>query len=249
MKIVRHDAYIKKRKRWSIVIAVLGFLMLTGTLFMALNPRLVAISYGLMLGGFILFNIGMQQVGRWSRNPRNDQVLDFQLKSLPDRYTLIHYPDVGGKRLDHILVHPGGLVTVIAKEVEGQIEQKGKRWRKLGLGLKRLFAFSGPQLGNPSAEADVSIATLEKFLSEKQMDVDVDGAIVFLHPQAELSITDPDYPVLHVDELPSFVTSLPADQELSSHERETLVALLRGAEVPVVERKVARRRPVRRRAE
>ena len=249
MKIVRHDAYIAKRKRWSLLLAILGFLMLTGTLFLALNPQRILLSYSLMLGGFILFNVGMQQVGRWSRNPRNDQVLDFQLKSLPDRYTLVHYADVGGKRIDHILVHPGGVLSIVAREVEGTIEQVGNRWRKTGLGIRRLFAFSGPQLGNPSAEAESSINSVEKFLTEKAMDVDVDGAIVFLHPKAELSIVDPDFPVLHVDELPAFVSALPLEQDLTSRERDALVALLRGADVPVEERKIARRRPVRRRAE
>ena len=248
MKIVRHDAYIAKRKRSSRLMAIFGFLLLTGTLFLALNPRWIAVSYIFMFGGFVLFNMGMQQVGRWSRNPRNDQVLDHQLAALPDRFTLIHYPEIKGKRLNHVLVHPGGALVITTRELAGDIEQNGSRWRSRGGGIRRLFAFSGPQLGNPSLETDTAINRLEAYLAEKQFDVEVDGAVAFINPAVELTITDPDFPVLHADELAPFVTSLRSDDELSSKERDQLVGLLRGDEVVDVAKPSGRRRPVRRRA-
>jgi hypothetical protein len=248
MKIVRHDAYIAKRKRNSRLLAIVGFLLLTGTLFLALNPQYILISYIFMLGGFILFNLGMQQVGRWSRNPRNDQVLDQQLKSLPDRYTLVHYPEVGSKRLNHVLVHPGGTLVITARELSAEVEQRGPRWRTRGGGFRKLFSFSGPQLGNPSMETEQAISALEAFLAEHQFEIDVDGAVVFLHPAVELSVEDPDFPVLHADELPSFVESLPTESDLSAKEREQLVDLLRGEAVVATGPAVRRRRPVRRRS-
>ena len=226
MKIIRHDKYIATKKRNAKLIAALGFVMLIGTLFLALNPRLILLSYILMLSGFVLFNMGMQQVGKWTRNPRNDQAIDHHLKNLPDRYTVVHYAPVGNKRVEHVVVHPGGAVVLASKEVDGQIVENGSKWRRKGSGLRRLFSFSGPQLGNPSIETDDGVARLEKLLAEKSMEVDVEGAVVFLHPLAELEIENPDYPVLHADELSSFISRLPADETFTAAEREQLVTIL-----------------------
>lgn len=249
MKIIRHDAYIAQRKRNSKLIAALGFLMLIGTLFLAINPSFLLPSYVLMLLGFVLFNIGMQQVGKWTRNPRNDQAIDFHLKSLPDRYSIAHYAPVGKKRVEHILVHPGGALVLTAKEVDGTIAQSGSRWRRKGSGIRRFLSFSGPQLGNPSMETDDSIKRLEATLAEQQIEVDVEGAIVFLHPQVEFEIEEPDYPVLHGEELGSFVSRLPSETPLTAAERDRLLDVLRAGEtVEAPTQRTGRRRPVKRRA-
>jgi hypothetical protein len=75
---------------------------------------------------------------------------------------------------------------------------------------------------------------------------------------AELEITNPDYPVLHGDELHLFVSRLPADEALTSVEREQLIAILADGAVPVSSATTGqsrggtttgRRRPVKRSAE
>ncbi|HYJ12898.1 MAG TPA: nuclease-related domain-containing protein [Thermomicrobiales bacterium] len=256
MKIIRHDAYIATRKRNAKLVAALGFVLLIGTLFLALKPGLILISYILMLSGFVLFNIGMQQVGRWTRNPRNDQAIDHHLKNLPDRYSVIHYAPVNTKRVDHVVIHPGGALVITSKEVDGTIVEVGSKWRRQGNGIRRFLSFSGPQLGNPSIETDESIRRLESLLAEKSMEVDVEGAVVFLNPMAELEISDPDYPVLHGDELQMFVSRLPVDEALTSVERESLVAILSAGATPVSASAAGpamsgtgRRRPVKRSAQ
>lgn len=233
MKIIRHDAYIKTRKRNAKLVAALGFVMLVGTLFLALNPTMILVSYILMLTGFVLFNIGMQQVGRWSRNPRNDQALDHHMKSLPDRYTLVHYAPAETKRVDHVLVHPGGATVLTSKEVDGTVIQHKGRWRRKGSGFRRFLSFSGPQLGSPSLETDQAIKRLENHLAANAMEVDVDGAVVFLHPLVELEITEPDYPVLHAEEVVSYVQRLPVDESFTAAERAQVVSLLADGAIPV----------------
>lgn len=248
MRIVRHTSYIASRKRRAKFMALGGFLALTGTLFLALLPNFLLPSYIVMLAAFMLFNLGMQQIGKWTRNPRNDQILDHQLKALPDRYSLIHYAPAGEQRIEHVVVHPGGLLVVTAKEIDGQIDVKANRWRRRSAGLRRFFTFSGPQLGNPGVETDRAVGALESFLVDEQLEVDVEGCVVFLHPQTELDVEEPEFPILHGDELPQFINELPADESFTSRERDRVVELLRGDEVADLQQAPVRRRPVKRRA-
>jgi len=248
MRIIRHNAYISQRKTRAKLLALVGFLLLIGTLFLALLPNFLAPSYVAMLIGFVVFNIGMQQVGKWTRNPRNDQILDHNLKSLPDRYTMVHYPPIGKRRVEHLLIHPGGALVVSAKEIDGKIEGTGSKWRRSNAGLRKFLTFSGPQLGNPSIETDQAVGEVETFLTGHQLEIDVEGSIAFVNPSTELEIEEPDFPVLHGDELPQFVLSLAPDPTFTTKERERLLELLgtgERVEAPAVR---TRRRPVKRRA-
>lgn len=244
MRIVRHNAHIKKQKKRARLFSLVGFLALTGSLFIAWYPEFLLFAYVAMLGGFILFNMGMQQVGKWTRNPRNDQILDHQMKALSDKVTLVHYPPIAKHRVEHVVVHPGGVVVLTAREIDGHIKQTGPRWRKKGGMFRRLFSFSGPQLGNPSFETDTAVASVEKFLEDQQLEVDVEGAVVFVHPKAELEIEEPDYPVLHGDEVADFITDLPGDETFTQEKRDRLVEILSaGEDVEMPQQHTGSRRP------
>ncbi|MDQ3540768.1 MAG: NERD domain-containing protein [Chloroflexota bacterium] len=247
MRILRHNSYVASRKRRAKLMALAGFLALTGTLFLALLPNFLLPSYIVMLVAFVLFNLGMQQIGKWTRNPRNDQILDHQMKALPDRYSLIHYAPIGKDRVEHVLVHPGGLLVMTAREIDGKIDVKANRWKRRSSGFRRFFTFSGPQLGNPGLETDRAVGALETFLAEEQLEVDVEGCVVFLHPQTELDVEEPEFPILHGDELPQFITDLPADATFTTRERDRVVELLGVGEIPDTQRAPVRRRPVKRR--
>lgn len=254
MRIVRHSQHIKQQKRKSKILAFVGFLILSSAMFLAMLPNALLIAYVAMIGGFIMFNIGMQGIGRWTRNPRNDQVLDIRMKGLSDQVHLIHYAgitDSKGKKkvLDHVAVFSGGLMILNAKEIDGQISQRKSVWRKQGGLFRKMFSFSGPQLGNPSFENDRMIPVVEAWLAENQLEVDVMAATVFLHPRAELEIEEPDYPVLHAEEVEEFLRDLPADENFDQAEKDRLIELLaagEGVETPERERVSRRPRPVRR---
>lgn len=248
MRIVRHNGYINSRKRRARWIAFLGFLILTSTLWIALNPAMLLPAYVAMFAGFIIFNMGMQQVGKWSRNPRNDQFLDALLRDrLSDRYALLHFPPVGKRKAEHILLHPGGLLVITLREMDGRIVERGSRWTRKGLGLRRLFSFSGPQLGSPSLDTDQAVKEAEAYLAEQQMEFDVNGAIVFFHPEVELHIEDPLYPVLHGDELIEFIKDLEPDPSITQAEQQAILEPLSEGEDVELPKAQTRRRPVRRR--
>lgn len=248
MRVIRHARFVQQRKRRARWTALIGFVLLTSTLWIALNPNYILPAYALMFVGFIVFNFGMQQLGKWSRNPRNDQMIDNELRGLSDKFAVIHYPPIGKRRVEHVIVHPGGALTVVARELDGEVHGRGGMWRRTGVGLRRFFTFSGPQLNNPSRDAEENAAVLDDFLEQNQLAVDVEAAIVFVHPQVQLHIDEPDFPVLHLDELPEFLQQLEPDPSFSSAERDLLLDLLaegEGVERPAQQRA---RRPVRRRA-
>ncbi len=248
MRIIRHNGYIDSRKRRARWIAFLGFLLLTSTLWIALNPSMLIPAYIAMFIGFIVFNLGMQQVAKWSRNPRNDQFLDALLRDkLSDKYVLLHYAPIGSRKAEHILVHPGGLLSVTMRDMDGSIVERGMRWTRKGLGLRRIFSFSGPQLGNPSMETEAAIKEVEAYLAERQLEFDVNGSIVFFHPEVELDIEEPTFPVLHGDELPLFIKDLEPDPSISRGEIDTFLEPLMDGEKVEAPKPSTRRRPVRRR--
>ena len=254
MRTVRHSQHIRQQKRKSKWFAFIGFLILSSAMFLAMLPNALLLAYVAMIGGFILFNIGMQGIGRWTRNPRNDQILDARMKNVSDQVTLVHYAkltdDKGkSKVIDHLAVYNGGVLVLNGKEIDGAIEQKKSAWRKKGGMIRKMFAFSGPQLGNPSFENDRLVPLVENWLAQNQIEVDVTAATVFLHPRVELTIEEPDYPVLHAEEVPEFIHDLPADESFTADEKAHLVELLssgEGVETPERERVSRRPRPVRR---
>jgi hypothetical protein len=245
MRIVRDTGYIKNRKRIARATAVIGFALLGSTFFVAFNQNLIIYAYMLLFVGFLLFNYGMQQMGKWNRNPRNDAMLDSRLQPFSDKYVLIHFAKVGKQVVEHLLVHPGGVLVLTARELPGLVYGRGNKWRKRGVGLARFFSFSGPQLGNPSVDTDRAIAAVEAYLADMEMEVEVHGAIVFLNSTVELDVEEPDYPVLMSDELPGFLSSLEEDKSFTQAERDSLVAEL-GTGLEVEQTVTSRtRRPVK----
>ncbi|MFL5760858.1 MAG: hypothetical protein ACJ789_14125 [Thermomicrobiales bacterium] len=245
MRIVRDTGYIKRRKRIARSTAIGGFILLGSTFLVAFNQNLILYAYVMLFVGFLLFNYGMQQMGKWNRNPRNDGMLDSKLQPFSDRYALIHYAKVGKHVVEHMLIHPGGVLVLTGRELPGVVYGRGNKWRKRGVGLARFFSFSGPQLGNPSIDTDHAIVAIERFLEAMQMEVDVHGAIVFLNAAVELDVSEPDYPVLMSDELPGFVNSLEEDKSFTQAERDALVSAL-GAGLEVEQTVTTKtRRPVK----
>jgi hypothetical protein len=248
MRIVRDLSYVKRRKRTARWMAFLGFLLLASTFWIALYDQFLLLAYGLLLVGFVIFNSGMQQIGKWNRPVRNDQIVDKALAKLGDKYTLIHFTTVGKLMVEHVLVHGSGVVVFLPREIMGAVEVKGGRWRKRGGGLRRIFRMGGPQLGNPSLDLERSVQAVETVLNEHDFDVPVDGAIVFTDPRADIEADAPDWPVLLPAELAQFVRDLPPEEMMKPAERQQLVALLANDAEIEAPTTAPRRRPVKRRA-
>lgn len=228
MRIVRNSQYVAKKRKIARLAALAGFLMLGSTFFLAFNPDFLLIAYAILFTGFIVFNFGMQQLGMWSRKPRNDQALDHVLGGLPEsKYTMIHFTRAGKRVVNHLLVHPGGVLVIVSRELPGKVRFDGKRWRKTGVGITRFFAMSGPQLGSPSMDVESEVTALENFLREKQVEVDIYPAVVFLNDRVELEIDESvELPVMTADVLPAFIREMEPDASFKPADRDALVAML-----------------------
>jgi hypothetical protein len=252
MRLVRNIGYVKKRKRFARLSSLFGFIFLAATFPLVFiwgqSSNLVVIAYVFLFLGFILFNMGMQQLGKWSntpRHPRNDLALDAKLQLLPDKYVLIHYARLGKRVVEHLLIHPGGVLVITAKDYPGKVVVEGNRWRRKGLGLTRMFGMSGPQLGNPGIETEQGIAMVEETLKAGQLEVDVEGVIVFTSELVDLEIDEPVYPTIRLEDLPGFARSLEIDPSLRAVDRDGLSALLGKGEELELQEVRRTRRPVK----
>ena len=233
MRVVRNIGYINHRKRGAKMMAGLGLLLLLGSWgLVILSPGLFFLGTIGLAFGFIFFNAGMQQVARWSRRPRTDIEMDSALQRLNDRYTLIHYPQLPGRRPDHVLVTPTGVLVMTVREIGGQMRVTGRRWKRLGSPLGRMFLFGGPQLGNPTDENELQVKAAQDFLEAEGLSAPVEGAIVFVHPSVEVEIEEATVPVLHISELLDHIRSDTSPVTLAGKDREQLAeALSRGEEL------------------
>jgi hypothetical protein len=252
MRIIRDNAYVSSQKRRAKYSAILGFLALIGTFPVAFlmqgNTGFVLMTYFLLLGGFILFNRGMRGVGRWSHNARHareDMALDQQLNDLSDRYTLIHYAGVDGGMVQHLLVGPSGVVVLSTTDFPGQAVAQDDNWRRSGPMLTRMFTFSGPQLGNPSREADRQFELVERVLDQANVDVDIYTAIVFTASTADVTAEGTSHPVLMARDVNGYIRAMEPDPLFTTAERERVVSMFaKSGEVQNVA-KGSTRRPVK----
>jgi hypothetical protein len=234
MRVVRNIGYIKSRRRAGRIMVALGMLILAVSLAILFSsPGLVIFGMVLTIVGYFFFFGGLQQVARWGRKNRNDELLDNALSRLSDRnYALIHYADFDGRRPDHILVTPARLLVITAREIGGRVRVKGRSWRKGGLMLASLFNLGGPQLGNPTLENEQQVEALREFLQAEGLPGDVEGAVVFVNPLVEVEVVETSVPVLHVTELFDYVRAPGDEVTLSARDRDLLIEkLARGKEL------------------
>jgi hypothetical protein len=250
MKVYRDLDYIKKRKRQATLTSIVGVALLGSAFWLASTGGQsgVVFAYIPLLAGTIIFHLGMQQVGKWNRAQRNDVILDVLLKDLGERYSLIHYPRIGKRIVEHALVHPGGILVITARELPGGVAYRDGRWRKVGQGISRFFGMGGAFLGNPTADTAADIGALNEALAHEQLTVDTDGVVAFLNPRVKLDIVEPDFPVTNGEGLKPYVASLPVDARLQATERQRVVELLTRDGSFATPQAVPTRRPVKRRA-
>jgi hypothetical protein len=228
MRVVRNNGYLSRRQRisrWTVFFGVLG---LGIAMVMVLQPELIIPAYGVLIVGFLVFNAGMQQITKWNRRPRADEVLDQLLRRLNDRYALVHYPQMGGWRPEHLLISPAGIVVITTRAVPGNIEVEGERWTRKGNWFVRFFGLGGPQLGNPTIENTRQRESVHEYLTMNDLPgkEHIDGVIVFLNPRSEIEVIESDISIATADELLSTIRDFGSETNLANDSRKEILAAL-----------------------
>lgn len=225
MRVVRNIGWIDRRRKTGRLLVLAGLFFLGGSFALTFYQNNILLSYIGLILGFLTFNGGMQQVTRWSRKPRTDQILDQLLSRLNDRYAVVHYPALPGRRPDHVVVTPSGTIVVTPRELGGTVTLDGRRWRR-GSALRQIFNLGGPQLGNPTVDNDQQVASVEAFFEKEEINAGVHGVVVFIHPDVEIEMREPESTVLHITELYDYIRDLESETPLTSQDRSRLVAAL-----------------------
>ena len=200
MKVYVNKRYVERRASVGKWASLLGLVVLLGGFIVSLrDPRLFFISFGTLLVGFLLSNVGIYYANRYARPDRPDAVLAQTLKGLDQRHALYQFL----LPVSHVLREPGGVTIFVPKPQEGQISFENGRWRhKQGWG--RLLRWVGQEgLGKPEQELEREAQTLRDWLQQQAPDLEVPvrGVVLFTNPKASVTIDDPPIPALSPKQL------------------------------------------------
>lgn len=206
MKIVADTKLIKRNKRIGsittfVALGVLGI----GLYFSFTKPESISITFGALLLGFLLTQVGIYFGNRWGKSPRPDELLTAALKGLENSYTLYHYT----AGVSHLLVGPGGIWGLIPVSVGGVItfDENKMRFRQKG-GNFYFKIFGQENLGRPEVEAEYIVTDFAKYSKKKFPDIqppDVKPILVFTNKKAELDIDESPIPVVTLEKLKDYI--------------------------------------------
>jgi len=227
MQVITNEKLIKNRARLGRVASFVGLavliLGLVASLF--LQEWLLA-SFGCLIVGFLLSQVGIYNANRWVREPRADQTLVKILKGFDDRYRLYNYV----LRPPHVLLVPFGLCVINPKNQGGKVRCQGEKWRH-ETGWKRILRLFGQEgLGNPTKEVRAEVEKLRRFLAQRLPDEEapIEGVVVFTNPQVDLEIENPAVPVLDGKQFKSLLRNLSKERPIPGSQRKRLAEILDG---------------------
>lgn len=212
MRVTFNEPLVAKRSSWGRRIMMLGFAVMLVAVVLSFNQLSLLRSYGVMVVGLVIINIGLYYGGKWLRDPREDQILDKTLKGLNHGSRLYSYL----LPADHVLLSTPGLFVLTLKFQDGQITAQGDKWqRRLGLTSKIRSLFE-PRLGNPAQQALKEASRVQSWIQAHLPDaaVPVHPVIVFVNPKAQLQVADSPVPVLALDDLKAHLRAALKDKPL-----------------------------------
>lgn len=207
MKIISDPKKINRNSKIGLYTSLASLIFLFAavglTLFGFNNTSYTSYSFGAMVVGLLLSQVGVYYANRWGKSPRVDERITQGLKGLDDRYTLYHYVTP----VPHLLAGPAGVWVLTPEYQAGSITYANNRFRQNGVGLfSRIIGQEG--LGRPEMEAKGYQEEIEKYLRKSLGDAplpDVQPAIVFTSPKASVQTPDAPIPTMHVDKLKDFI--------------------------------------------
>lgn len=229
MRVHRNIGYIEKRQRRTRWFVGVGIVLLASALILPIvlgSANVVIASYAALIIGFFAFIYGTQQYSKWRRKPRIDEAIDAALARLSDRFTLIHYPELGNNSPEHVLVSPGGVLVITPRDVPGRITVDGKRWRQHKLIFLRFFNLGAPSLGNPTIENELQMDCLEEIFDRETVAGEIEGVVLFLQDDIQIEMKNPESTVVHISELYELCREIGAEVQLGNDDRNEIIKLV-----------------------
>ncbi len=223
MKVFRNDALIARNKRISKYASVVGFVVLVGGLIAGfIDPEQYLLLQVIALPlGWLLSQVGLYMAHRYLRSPRPDEVLDDVLGKVARDGRMYHYL----LPVPHVLLMPAGPIVFLAKFQGGDISVHEDRWRQRRVSFLRKL-FSQESLGNPTREAENSVAALASFISKHAPGVEevpIGVIIVFTSKNSgELELAGSSIPAMHFTKLRGYFKQKAPRERLPAADYEAL---------------------------
>lgn len=230
MNIIRNDTLIKRNARIAQFTMIGGLLVLVGGMFISFSyQNLIWISFGSLLVGFLLTQVGIYFSNRWSRRPRPDELLDQALKGLDNKYWLYHYKSP----ISHLLLGPSGVWVLSPRHQGGTISYTNGRWHQKG-GNLYLKIFAQESLGRPDVEITGEIERLQKALSAQIPEENIPpifAALILTNPKATINVSDEETPpaeTVYINKLKDLIRKSAKTNRLSTEKvkliQETMIS-------------------------
>jgi len=207
MKIIKNEKLIKRYSQigqWTSLAAlvVLG----VGMYISFSRTDLILYSFGALILGFGLTQVGMYLGNRYGRKPRPDEKLDASLKGLQNEFAIYHYTTP----VSHLLVGPAGVWLLVPYHQRGQVAFRKNRWRMSGGGFLQAYMriFGQESIGRPDLEIDSGIRSMKKHLARKMEESEVPeirAAMIFTSDNVEIDAGDSPIPAFKLKQLKDFM--------------------------------------------
>ena len=207
MKIVSNEKLINRNKKIGQFTSIASLVVLGGGLYFSFSTTTsysMSITFGALILGFLLSQVGIFYGNRWGRSPRPDERIIQSLKGLEDKYTFYNFTT----SVPHMLVGPSGIWVLIPYTVKWLItyDEKKLRWKQKGGNIYMKF-FAQEGLGRPDLDAIGLIKDAEKYIAEHLKDIQhpaVQAALVFTNDKVSVEATNAPMPTLAAAKLKDF---------------------------------------------
>ncbi len=212
MKIVSNEKLINRNKKIGQYTTMAALVILAiGLYYSFVQPEKITITFGALLFGFLLTQVGVFYGNRWGRSPRPDEHLTSNLKGLEEKYTLYHYTS----GIAHLLAGPTGLWAIVTSPASGKItfDESKNRFRQQG-GSFYMKLFGSDSIGKPDVDINYAISDLKKALAKKAPDLELPepkGLLVFTNEKAVIDIQNSPIPAVAVDKAKDFIRKQPKE--------------------------------------
>jgi hypothetical protein len=232
MNIITNEKLIKRNTRIAQIAGLTGLAVLAGSMILVFTrPEQFGLTWGLLLAGFLLSQVGIYFTNRWGRRPRPDEHLTNALKGLGRDYSIFHFTTP----TPHLLVGPAGVWVLLPHYQRGTITYERGRWRQRGGGflLNYMKIFGQEGLGRPDLEIDAEKESILRFLRKLMPDSEisaVQAALVFTNEDAQLiDLDEAPAPTLPAKKLKEFIRKTAKTKPLSTLKAKEIQDAILGA--------------------